>query len=297
VGIERNIKNIDLRKLENDTSVSYDVKLDDFLYARYNSSLADDVIPSCVSHNQNDLIDRLSFDNKNPIWCIFLHINWDAVASHDAMLFSSFDEWTIKTIEKICNISGVNWLLKIHPHETTYYGFGETVQLINNEFPLLPDNVKIIPPDTNLSTQNIFSLINGGVTVYGTSGLELAALGKPVILAGNPYYANDSYTLNPKTRDEYFMLLESAGNIKPLSDNAKKTARQFAYLHFLGSQIKHPLIHAYRRSDGELTWDLMLDKLSLLKPGADSDIELVVDGIVNGSPYFYQYLLNGDKSW
>ena len=48
----------------------------------------------------------------------------------------------------------------------------------------LPENIKIIPPSEKINPYYFHRLIDGGVTCFGTSGLEIALAGKPVILVG-----------------------------------------------------------------------------------------------------------------
>jgi hypothetical protein len=42
----------------------------------------------------------------------------------------------------------------------------------------------MIPAEEEISPLEFFQLLDGGVSVYGTAGLELALQGKPVVLSG-----------------------------------------------------------------------------------------------------------------
>ena len=50
---------------------------------------------------------------------------------------------------------------------------------------------------------DFFQLVDGDVTVYGTSGLELALLGKPVILAGEAHYGGKGFTYDGLSQNSY----------------------------------------------------------------------------------------------
>ena len=48
----------------------------------------------------------------------------------------------------------------------------------------LPKHVKLIFPDSEISPLSWMKFTDYGITVRGTSGIELAALGKQVLIAG-----------------------------------------------------------------------------------------------------------------
>jgi hypothetical protein len=278
-----------LEKFSGKFDLNHERELLQYIYDRYNMSTSGDVvtIPDSTSIKYSH---QLDFHNSNPVWCVFSHILWDQVAAYDSLVFESLEEWLLETIKKIISISNVNWIIKIHPHETSYHGFGTTLSLISNKFPSLPPHVKVIASDVQISTEFLMSNIDGAVTAFGTSGIEAAVIGKPVILASNAYYANSKYTFNPKNKYEYFSLLASATSIKLLSHSGVTAARIFAYLHFLRSQIRHPLINAYKDQAGRVSWSVEYDKVALLVSGADKNIDLICDGIITGKDFIFESL-------
>ena len=53
-------------------------------------------------------------------------------------------------------------------------------------------------------------MIQGGVTVNGTSGLEAAIHSKPIILAGEPSYSGRGFTIDCKNHTNYLETLNNA---------------------------------------------------------------------------------------
>ena len=86
-------------------------------------------------------------------------------------------------------------------------------RLIERTFPHLPDHVRVIPAEEDISPANLYQLIDGGVTVYGTAGLEIALVGKPVIVAGEAHYGGLGFTYEGLNPVSYHALLRRAASI------------------------------------------------------------------------------------
>ena len=64
-----------------------------------------------------------------------------------------------------------------------------------------------------------------GITVRGTSGIELAALGKQVLIAGTGRYEEIGFTINPKSKKDYLNKLSKIHLIKPLTKKQVNIAK------------------------------------------------------------------------
>jgi hypothetical protein len=76
-------------------------------------------------------------------------------------------------------------------------------------------------------------LADFGVTVRGTSGLEMAALGKTVITAGTGRYEGNGFTRDPKSAEEYLALLRQLPDIPPGHGRENELAQRYAHAIFL----------------------------------------------------------------
>ena len=108
----------------------------------------------------------------------------------------------------------------------------EEIRLIENSIEKLPKNVKIIFPDSEYSPLTWLKVTDYGVTVRGTSGIELAALGKLVVTAGTGRYESIGITNNPKSISEYKEVILNLQNFSCLSTELKNKAIKFAYFTF-----------------------------------------------------------------
>lgn len=216
-----------------------------------------------------------------PVWAVLAHINWDSVSDYGPMAYPHFDDWMIDTITQATQVPEIQWLIKIHPVEAWDNQASGVQRLIERHFPNLPDHVRVIPAEEDISPANLFELIDGGVTVYGTGGLELALMGKPVILAGEAHYGGLGFThdgLDPATfRD----LLRRAPTLGRLTEAQRADVRKYAYSHFIQREIPFEIVHDPRTE----WWGLQHQKRDLLLPGNDPFIDFVCDRLVDARDF------------
>jgi hypothetical protein len=135
--------------------------------------------------------------------------------------------------------------------------------------------------DSDINSYGLYQLIDGGVTIFGTVGVELAAMGKPVMLAGQAHYGAKGFTLDAATQAEYLAMLERAATLEPLSTQQTALARRYAYWYFVQRQIP---IRAINLEQGH--WgDLDLERLDSLLPGRDPIMDVVCRNIVEGRDF------------
>ena len=227
------------------------------------------------------LREKYSLAPEKPVWGIMPHVNWDNVFDYSPMLYPTFDEWMIDTIRIISSISDVNWLIKIHPAEAWGNPESGVERLIERHFPSLPDNVRVIPAKEILSPLEFYELVDGGVTVYGTPGLELSLLGKPVILAGTSYYGGKGFTHDASSIDEYRQLLGKAKSLELLSEEQRLLAQKYAYCLYIQRQVPLPVV----KDPHSIKWTFQYGKRNLLLPGNDPFIDFVCERILDGKDF------------
>ncbi|HYN80894.1 MAG TPA: hypothetical protein VES88_05280 [Gemmatimonadaceae bacterium] len=256
--------------------------LDAFLYNRYHHPVGFDMQ---ILHRYTGETERLRskyrLERGKPVWGIMSHISWDSVADYSPMAYQSFDEWMIDTIEQVSQIPEVQWLIKVHPSETGYDREVGVQRLIETHFPTLPSNLRLIPADEALSPLEFFDLLDGGVTVYGTSGLELALSGKPVILAGEAHYGRKGFTHDGFTIDSYREILRRARSIGRPTAEQTALARQYAYSIFMQRQVPLPVV----RDPHSLWWNLQHEKREHLLPGADPFLDFICERVIDGEEF------------
>jgi hypothetical protein len=263
-------------------SAQQNIRLDDFLGNRYKNSGSFDM-KNLVNYSGeiNRLKGKYAPISSKPVWGIFPHINWDCVFDLSPMAYPTFDKWILDTINEIIEIPEVQWLIKIHPAEAWENPESGVQRLIEKHFSTLPHHVRVIPAKEEINPLEFFELIDGGVNVYGTSGLELALLGKPVILAGEAHYGNKGFTHDGLTPGAYKQLLRKAGSLKPLSEEQRELARRYGHCYFIQRQVPLQVVE----SRDSIWWKFQYQRRRLLLPGEDPFLDFICERIFDGKDF------------
>jgi hypothetical protein len=271
----KRVRGIQLSKDEN-------ACLDDYLIRRYKEHVSFDMRHHVEYGSDIEALRRQYVGNsEKPIWGIFTHVNWDAVSAKAPMIYPSFDEWLVDTVNEIVEIDDVNWIIKIHPGETWNNPETGARRLIEKRFPNLPAHIRIVTGEAEIKPLEFYELIDGAVTVYGTPGLEVALLGKPVILAGEAHYGGKGFTYEASTVADYMILLSKAASLGSLTEEQRSLAEKYAYCYFIQRQIPFPVVKDANSS----WWSFQHDKRSLLLPGKDPFIDFICDRLVDGKDF------------
>ena len=172
----------------------------------------------------NDEIYKILNINKNKkVGIIFSHILYDLIYAYGEDIYLNYYNWLGNTLRIVDKLKNTQWLLKIHPANVWRYEINkqlknepEELKVIKNSCDGELTNIKIIDYKTNISPLKIMEIADLCVTVEGTSGLEMATMGKQVITAGTGRYDGCGFVNSPKTVNEYEQLLHDFDN----SDNS-----------------------------------------------------------------------------
>lgn len=186
-----------------------------------------------------ELVRLLGLDPGKPIATVFSHVLWDANLFYGEDLFKDYGDWFVQTVRAACANPRLNWLIKIHPanlwkraYEDVNQEFAELV-LIRKHVGAMPSHVKLLPADTEVSTLSLFHGTDYGVTVRGTTGMELPCFGKPCLTAGTGRYSGLGFTVDSHSAEEYLRRLASLSDLPPLSDIEIHRAKWHAYAAFI----------------------------------------------------------------
>ena len=257
-------------------------RLGQFLEGRYKRDTSFDMKHfKPFSGRGNELRHKYQFDSTKPLWGVMAHINWDTVSDFSPMLYESFDQWMKDTVNVIKDIPDVQWIIKVHPAESWDNPESGVEFLIKKYFPNLPEHIRVFPAEENINPLDFFNMVDGGVTVYGTSGLELALHGKPVILAGDAHYGKKGFTYDANSKEHFLELLNQVAHIPSLSEDQIALARKYAHCYFMQRQI--PIVAV--KDPKSKWWNFQFDKKELLLEGRDPVIDFICEKIFNGTDF------------
>ena len=202
---------------------------------------------SLQSRNQPDVIKvdhsfinkELQLDVKKKNAIIFSHILWDANLFYGKDLFEGYADWLSSTIREAVNNTEVNWILKLHPaniwkrkFENVKGEYSEVSLLKEQNLWPLPIHIKLLYPDSKISTDSLFLIADYGVTVRGTVGVELPCFGVRTFTAGTGRYSGLGFTEDFNEKKDYLEALQNIHKYPPLDEGAVNLAKKHAYLLF-----------------------------------------------------------------
>jgi hypothetical protein len=228
---------------------------------------------------------EIGLDPSRPIIGMLSNVAWDAQLHYPANAFPNMIDWVFRTIEYFAGRPDLQLLLRIHPAEIR--GTVPTAQPLAEEirrrFPALPPNVFVIPPESNVSTYAAMSLCDS-VIIYGTKmGVELTAVGIPVVVAGEAWIRNKGLTLDAADAADYFRKLDTLPLGRRLDDTTRQKAMKYAYHFFFRRMIPVPFIVP---TEGKI-YGLALNTLRQLLPGHHPGLDVICDGILHAAPFVY----------
>lgn len=229
---------------------------------------------------------KLGIDFSRPTIGLLTNVAWDAQLHYRANAFPNMMDWIVKTIDWFAGRPDLQLLIRVHPAEITgtVPSRQRVVDEIAKAFPVLPANVFIIPPESNLSTYVALSRCSAAL-VYGTKmGVELAATGMPVIVAGEAWVRGKGITLDAHSEAEYFALLQKLPFESELDEATKNRALKYAYHFFFRRMIPFDCLRAAK---GWPPFRVDIDGLPDLLPGKSKGLDVVCEGILSGTPFVY----------
>ncbi len=216
---------------------------------------------------------------------LLTNVMWDAQLHYRANAFPDMLTWALSTIEYFATRPDLQLLMRIHPAEIckTAPSRQPILKEIKKHFSAIPKNVFIIPPESPVSTYAAMAQCNA-VIIYGTkTGVELTSVGIPVIVGGEAWIRNKGLTLDVTSQDEYFKVLDQLPITSEQDPVLLSNARKYAFHFFFRRMIPLPFIIPSQHSP----YEVKVDKLEELLPGNYPGLDLICDGILNGTPFIY----------
>lgn len=169
---------------------------------------------------------------------VFSHVLWDANLFYGEDLFRDYAAWFVATVKAACANDRASWLIKMHPAnlwkrawENVTAEHAET-RLIREQIGPLPDHVRLVPPDTTISTLSLFQAADCAITVRGTTGMEAPCYGLRVLTAGTGRYSGLGFTDDFETAEAYLAALARVHELGPLEPHRVRLARLHAHAVF-----------------------------------------------------------------
>ena len=268
-------------------SPARDDELEQYLHSRWSGT--DD----WVSFNRDPelalgaIATETGIDFSKPGILMLTNVMWDAQLHYPANAFPGMLDWALRTIEYFASRPDLELVIRVHPAELT--GFITSKQLfvdaVAEAYPTLPPNVHVIGPESRVSTYVLAEQCNAAL-IYGTkTGVELAAAGIPVVVAGEAWVRNKGITEDAQSADDYVAILDRLPHPGRLPAPVVERARKYAYHFFFRRMI--PLGFADDLLTTVIGFEWPFHSTDALEPGADRGLDVICDGILAGTPFVY----------
>lgn len=238
----------------------------------------------------------LALEDSKKTAVIFPHIFWDGTFFYGTDLFESYEEWFVETMKAAYANTGVNWVVKIHPAnlvKNARDGVGaepSELMAIRSLGSPVPSHIRIIQPDSRMSTLSLYHVMDYCVTVRGTVGIEAASFGIPVFTAGTGRYDRRGFTIDSDTRAEYLDRLRRIQETPPLSADQRTLAERFAHGIFLARPFNLRTVTMEFQRDAKVSLHSVVHVPKGQDPAAAPDLRLLTEWIRSGTEDFLSKL-------
>ena len=227
---------------------------------------------------------KLGLDPDKPLVAAFTNVFWDAQLHYPHNAFVDQTEWLTETIRFFAARPDLQLVIRVHPAEVS--GNPPSRQRAADEIatllPRLPPNVAIVPPESALSSYLIAEMANA-VLIYATKmGVELAAMGMPVVVAGEAWVRNKGFTEDIRSKQHYRDVLAGLPFDQRLDDARRERALAYAHHFFFRRMIPLPFVEP---DAGTRRFTIRAASLDRLGPGADPGLDAICRGILEGAPF------------
>jgi hypothetical protein len=229
---------------------------------------------------------EVGLDLKKPTVALLTNVMWDAQLHYPANAFPSMLAWVLQSIEYFATRPDLQLVIRVHPAEIrgTAKSRQPLVPEIEKAFPVLPPNVFIIPPESQVSTYAAVAGVNAAI-IYGTkTGVELTSMGIPTIVAGEAWIRNKGITLDASSPVDYFKILDTLPLPARMAPAQIKRARKYAYHFFFRRMVPVP---AMVPTKAVPPFRVAIDRIDDLLPGRQPGLDIICDGILKGSPFIF----------
>jgi len=223
---------------------------------------------------------QLDLSPDRRLFVLFTNVSWDLFVAERDFAFDGQMKWLAATFDFIRRHPELDLVVRAHPAEIVpkFQTRGRIVQRIEERLGPVPSNVRLIGPESTISSDTLRSMASVNLVYCSSVGMEAVIAGQPVLICGNPYYARKGFTINVDSPSEYDRLLEDIAAGKPLipPPHSSELARRFLYLFKFRYGIRMGLT-----SDDNRATALKIRDLRELEPGMSFPVDTACDGILH----------------
>jgi hypothetical protein len=194
---------------------------------------------------------------------------------------SQFD-WVRDVVQWVGSRDDVQLVIKVHPNLGGNIYIGKAInelKLYQDMKSALPANVRIVMPEDSVSAYSLAEDADVGLTFGSTIGLEMAMLGKPVLLASKALYEHGAQILTVRARESLAGMLEKC--LQPFPGREiQREAFRLAYSYLFRFEPPFPSITVLGLYEAKVNYV----GPEGLAPGRDSSLDRICNFLLKGNP-------------
>jgi hypothetical protein len=227
---------------------------------------------------------EIGIDSSKPCIGMLTSVAWDAALHYPSNAFKNMFDWIVRTVEYFAKRQDLQLIIRVHPAEIQA-GLPSRQRVadeLKKIYPEMPNNVLLIPPESNISTYALMQECDTAIIYNTKTGIELTAMGIPVIVAGEAWIRNKGFAIDVSNAQQYFRVLDQLPSGERMSNEDTLKAKKYAYHFFFRRMI--PLDFTEPTSGSPL-YKMNIADLKNLLPGRSKGLDTICNGIINGTDF------------
>ncbi len=264
------------------TRKSLDAAFQWLIQRRYGANLA--WIPfNKTSLTKSSLKASLNLNRSKRLWALFTS-STDEIAGDPLMQgpFESQVAWVQAVVRWVGLRDDVELVIKVHPNlgGNEYIGkSADELQVYQEMKSSIPANVRIVMPEESVSAYSLAEEADVGLTFGSTIGLEMAMLGKPVLVASRALYEHGSEIITVRSKESLAGILERC-LLAHCDREIQRQAFRMAYYYIFRFELPFPAVKVLGVFQAEANYKDSQD----LARGKDDSLDHICDFLIEGCP-------------
>ena len=204
---------------------------------------------------------QLAIGPMDPIALFLGQIHIDTVVVYDLHAFQGMLDLMTQTIEVFRKMPDLTLVVRFHPREFEKWGdvMYQRVRELN-----LPANVRLVH-GREINTYSLMALADFGITATSQSGLEMLSMRKPLVVAGDAFFAGKGFTFDVPAASQFESVIRDVARTPRLSEEQWGRCQSFLYHVIFEHQVPFDRINLLFTPEAVDRIDALLRGASFLK--------------------------------
>lgn len=213
---------------------------------------------------------------------LFTNLTWDSAVIGKEQAFSSIQEWLAASVRLFATRPADRLVIRVHPAELKLPGKQTRepmAQVLRDRIGTLPPNVRLVGAADDLSSYPLMEQSDFGLVYTSTTGLEMSALGKPVVVAGRTHYGQKGFTLDAADPEDFEAIVLRLLDDPMAGAPDRALARRYAHYFWFEAPVPSPGVEEHVRGLARLS----VHSLEELGPGRHEGADRICDLILSAA--------------